>query len=171
MCQFSNTHGWHGARRMARANEQQEQKQRQQQQQKKKQKKAKQQAKQQQQQNCGETRVSSLSPTPAGALSVAGVKARTPPFARKTSSDTALCWLSLLLTRQSLDCAQDGLLVESAKGKAAVGMPDSRRRRHAESKAVEKSTEGAARRSKLAISDVKQRCSWYSLTTSSRIYY
>ena len=79
MCQFSNAHGWHGARRMAPANEQQKQKQRQQQQQQKKQKKAKQQAKQQQQQNCGDTRVS-LSPTPAGALSVAGVKARTPPI-------------------------------------------------------------------------------------------
>ena len=46
-------------------------------------------------------------------------------------------------------------MVESAKGKAAVGMPDSRRRRHAESKAVEKPTEGAVRHSKLATSDVK----------------
>ena len=87
--QVSNAHGWHGARNMARANEQQKQKQQQkqqQQQQQKQQQKQKQklemdqkQSKQQQQQNGGgRTRVSSLSPDPAGALSVDGVEARIP---------------------------------------------------------------------------------------------
>ena len=73
--QVSNGHGWHGARKVARANEQQKQQENQQQQQQQKQKqkqeqkrKQKQQQKRKQEQNGGgET----------GALSVDGVKART----------------------------------------------------------------------------------------------
>ena len=91
--QVSNAHGWHGARNMARANEQhkqqqqqqklKQQKQKQQQEQKQKQKQKQKleqkQSKQQQQQNGGgTTRVSSLSPDPAGALSVDGVEVRIP---------------------------------------------------------------------------------------------
>ena len=92
--QVSNAHGWHGVRNMARANEkhkqqQQQQKQKQQQQQKQqqeqkqkleqKQELEQKQSKQQQQQNGGgKSRVSSLSPDPAGALSVDGVEAHTP---------------------------------------------------------------------------------------------
>merc|ERR1740124_1189005 len=82
--QVSNTHGWHGARNMARANEQrrqqQQQKQKQQQQkqqqgQKQKQKLEQKQSKQQQQHSGGvETRVSSISSNLAGALSVGGIK-------------------------------------------------------------------------------------------------
>jgi len=76
--QVSNGHGWHGVRKMARANEQQKQQEKQQQQQKLKQKqqkkqkqeqKRKQKRKQEQQQNGGgET----------GARSVDGIKVRTP---------------------------------------------------------------------------------------------
>ena len=74
--QVSNAHGWHGARNMARANEQQKQQEKQKQQQKLKQKQQQQQKKQkkqkrkekQQQNGGGET----------GALSVDGVEARIP---------------------------------------------------------------------------------------------
>ena len=109
--QVSNAHGWHGARNMARANEQRKQKQQkkrqqlnqqQMQKQQQKQKLEQKQAKQQQQQNGGEeARVSSLSPDPAGTLSVDGVEACIPPFAHTASSDITVCWLSLLLTRRS----------------------------------------------------------------------
>ena len=83
--QVSNAHGWHGARNMARANEQRKQKQQkkrqqlnqqQMQKQQQKQKLEQKQAKQQHQNGGGEARVSSLSPDPAGTLSVDGVKAR-----------------------------------------------------------------------------------------------
>ena len=89
--QVSNAHGWHGARNMARANEQQKQQEKQKQQQKLKQKQQQQQKKQkkqkrkekQQQNGGGET----------GAVSVDGVKARTHlPFAHTASSDTTVCW-------------------------------------------------------------------------------
>ena len=82
--QVSNAHGWHGARNMARANEQQKQQEKQKQQQKLKQKQQQQQKKQQQN-GGGET----------GAVSVDGVKARTHlPFAHTASSDTTVCWIS-----------------------------------------------------------------------------
>ena len=81
--QVSNTHDWHGTQRLARTNEQETQqlqqkaKQRRQQQQ--------QQAKtRQQQQNGGETRVSTLSPNPAGVRSADDVKARTPTVCAQT---------------------------------------------------------------------------------------
>ena len=89
--QVSNAHGWHGARNMARANEQQKQQEKQKQQQKLKQKQQQQQKKQkkqkrkekQQQNGGGET----------GTVSVDGVKARTHlPFAHTASSDTTVCW-------------------------------------------------------------------------------
>ena len=100
--QASNAHGWHGARKMTRANEQH--KQQQQQQQKKKQQQQKQQqkqrqkqkleqkqSKQQQQQNGGgKTHVSSLSPDFTGDLSVDGVEARIPAFAHTATSEIAV---------------------------------------------------------------------------------
>eukprot|EP00964_Phaeocystis_antarctica_P007049 scaffold3823_cov60-Phaeocystis_antarctica.AAC.2 len=114
---------------MARANEQQKQQEKQKQQQKLKQKQQQQQKeqkkqkrKQKQQQNGGgET----------GAVSVDGVKARTHlPFAHTASSDIT-----------------DAPLAESAKAKAAVTVPDKRRRqRRAESTAAVNPAEGAARR-------------------------
>ena len=102
--QVSNAHGWHGARNMARTNkqhmQQQQQKQKQQQQkqqqeqkqkQQQKQKQSNQQQHQHQQSGAVETRVSSLSPDSAGALSVHGVKARIPAFAHTASSDITVC--------------------------------------------------------------------------------
>ena len=125
--QVSNAHGWHGARNMARANEQQKQKQQQQQQQQKQnqqqqqQQKQKQQQKkkheqkqeqkqpeQQQQQSGGVgTLVSSISPNPAGALSVDGVEARIAAIRAHIHSPlyvTTVCWLSLRCSRAALLC-------------------------------------------------------------------
>ena len=92
--QVSNAHGWHGARNMARANEQQKQQQQQQKQQKQKQRqkqKQKQKQKQdlkQQQNGGGET----------GALSVDGVEVRIPAICAHSLLYITVCWLSLLLT-------------------------------------------------------------------------
>ena len=109
--QVSNAHGWHGARNMARANEQRKQQQQQQQKQKQQQQKQQQEQKQkqklvqkqlkqqQQQDGGGKTRVSSLSPDSAGAHAVDGVEARIyPPFAHTATSRIAICWLFILLT-------------------------------------------------------------------------
>jgi len=80
--QVNNTHGWHGARKLVRTNEQEKQKllqkakQRQQQQQ--------QAIKRQQQNSGGGTRVSTLSPNPSGARSGEDTKARTPTVCAQT---------------------------------------------------------------------------------------
>jgi len=80
--QVNITHGWHGARKLVRTNEQEKQKllqkakQRQQQQQ--------QAIKRQQQNSGGGTRVSTLSPNPSGARSGDDTKARTPTVCAQT---------------------------------------------------------------------------------------
>jgi len=99
--QVSNAHGWHGARKITRANEQhkqqqqqqkeKQQQQKQQQKQRQKQKLEQKQSKQQQQQNGGgKTHVSSLSPDFTGDLSVDGVEARIPAFAHTATSEIAV---------------------------------------------------------------------------------
>ena len=70
--QVSNTHDWHGTRKLARANEQQ--KLQQQQKAKQRQQEQKQAKKRQQQQNGGETRVSTLALNPSGARSADDAK-------------------------------------------------------------------------------------------------
>ena len=70
--QVSNTHDWHGTRKLARANEQQ--KLQQQQKAKQRQQQQKQAKKRQQQQNGGETRVSTLALNPSGARSADNAK-------------------------------------------------------------------------------------------------
>ena len=111
--QVSNGHGWHGVRKMARANEQQKQQEKQQQKQKLKQKQQRQKLEQQQQQKQkqkqkqeqqqkqkGKQEQQQNGVGETGALFVHGVKARTrtpTTFAHTISSDTTVCPLSLLL--------------------------------------------------------------------------
>ena len=111
--QVSNGHGWHGARKIARAKEQQKQQEKQQQQQKLKHKQQQQQQKQQKQKRKQEQEQQQKQKRKqeqqqnggggTGALSADGVKARThTTFAHKISSDITVCWLSLLLTSAPL---------------------------------------------------------------------
>ena len=76
--QVSNTHNWHGAQKLARANEQEKQKQQQQQMARQRQQQQKQAKKRQQPKNGGETRVSTLALKHSGARSTDDAKARTP---------------------------------------------------------------------------------------------
>ena len=108
--QVSNGHGWHGVRKMARANEQQKQQEKQQQKQKLKQKQQQQKPKQQQQQKQkqkqqqeqqqkqkGKQEQQQNGAGETGALSVYGVKARTrtPTICRTKSPGITVCSRSL----------------------------------------------------------------------------
>ena len=116
--QVSNAHGWHGVRRMARANEQQKQQEKLLQQQKLKQKHKKEQRQQQKQKQERKREQQQNGGGEAGALSIDGVEARIPhqPLAHAAythaaytrvhtaSSHVTVCWLSPVLTAGPL-CA------------------------------------------------------------------
>jgi len=107
--QVNNTHGWHGARKLVRTNEQEKHKLLQ----KAKQRQQQQAMKRQQQNSGGGTRVLTLSPNPSGDRSGDDTKARTAPieYCLRTCrlfSDTRelvnlLLAISPLLTRRSFE--------------------------------------------------------------------
>ena len=102
--QVSNTHDWHGTRKLARANEQQ--KLQQQQMAKQRQQQQKQAKKRQQQQNGGETRVSTRALNPSGARSADDATRRVLlPFSHRPFSDTRV---SQPFSGPSLLCSRAG---------------------------------------------------------------